>query len=356
MMFYATIIIVVLFLLFFPYIHVGGNYYRGLLIIYYKYYLTSSGFIKLTPDIPILKIVRWANPFTFRHIERDYAKDSRYIYAGGHRLDNSDPKTFRRIDAPVINEKSRERYYIDKNTVRCGEVLQMKILQKEQPPENFDTETFEPLGAGFVRDKTGVYYSTASSSDNFFEKNRYQRNARIISINCPLEIVDAKTFVIFELSSIRCRARDKNFIYEIGHFRYQNGVHLKRDGVLEIIEVLSDEPFEDLGARYYKTSRGIFFSDKQISEVDSQTFEVIAVNWNKYWYPYAKDKNHVYYLSRKLKDADPKTFQIIETSPFLAFDKANRYIQGNKISDYDDSIAQSKNSEFEQTYKKWKES
>lgn len=174
-MLYTTLItIAALFLLFFPFIPIGGDYYRSLLVIYHRYdFPILEGSWIFSTDIPMLEIVRGADPFTFKHIEADYAKDKRYVYTG-QRLDNSDPQTFRGIDAPFKSEGNKERYYVDKNSVRWGEVLQMKVISKGKPAENFDTETFEPLGGHFIRDKTGVYFS-GGTSGNISEKNRYDR-------------------------------------------------------------------------------------------------------------------------------------------------------------------------------------
>lgn len=215
-MLYTIIIFAALFLLFFPFIPIGGDYYRSLLVIYHRYDLPilEGGWI-FSIHIPMLEIVHGADPFTFKYIEADYAKDKRYVYTG-QRLDNSDPQTFRVIDAPFKSEENKERYYVDKNSVRWGEVLQMKVVSEGKPAENFDAETFKPLGGHFIRDKTGVYFH-GGGAENMSEKNRYDRYESRVDVYCRLKDIDAESFSITTLTSKKCCAKDKNFIYRVNH-------------------------------------------------------------------------------------------------------------------------------------------
>jgi hypothetical protein len=363
-MVYLAITIALFLLLFVPFIPVGGNYYRGLLIIYYKDYLdTGGGFIRLMPDIPYLRIVRWANPIWFRYVFDDYARDHRFVYSEGYRLEGSDPETFRRIATPISivkpfsDKRYLDYYYVDHSTVRHGHCLQVKVAPGGQGPKNFDAESFDPLGGGFVRDKTGVYYFTAGTYDNFqeqlVEQLPYTKYKRLIFLHRPVEIVDPETFHITKLSNVKCEAEDKNFVYEIRHYTYGGATKKSPDGVLEIVGAINGDGFRDLGCRYYQTNTGLFFSERRLAGADKNSFEVIAVTYNRYCYPYARDKNHVYFMSKVLKDADPSTFQVVATAPFCAFDHSNRYVQGNKISELPSSRAAHENKVFEEAYEKW---
>gem|GEM_PF-4180176 len=155
-LFYVLVVLLIFFLFFFPFIHVGGNYYRGMLLIWHKYTVVNSNWI-MSSSFNWLEIVWWADPLTFTYIEAGYAKDRNYVYTG-QRLDNSDPNTFRVVPPLFSRSNQVVNYYVDKNTVRWGEVLLMKIGRSGDEPENFDSGTFVPIGADFIGDKTGVYY------------------------------------------------------------------------------------------------------------------------------------------------------------------------------------------------------
>lgn len=359
-MIYLGIVIVLLIVLFVPFIPLGGNYYRSLLLIYYKDYLDSGGgFINFFPDIPYLRIVQKANPIWFRYISGDYARDHRYVYVEGYHIEGSDPITFRSIASPFSiakpfsEERYVEYYYADRNTVRKGSCLMMKVSRIGRAPENFDAETFRTLGGGYVRDKTGVYFFTSGSHKDLSEKLHGAKYERSIFLYEPVEIVDPETFHLTELSSLKCMAKDRNFVFNLRGFSYGSATKISRDGILEIVDVVEASDFQDLRCRYYRTDMGIFFSEKRLSDADEASFEVIAVSYNRHCYPYAKDKNLVYFMSRTLIEADPRTFQIVETSPYYSFDSKRRFSQGNDISSFSKPHAESENIQFEEAYRKW---
>jgi hypothetical protein len=152
---------------------------------------------------------------------------------------------------------------------------------------------------------------------------------------------------------MKCLAEDKNFVFNLISFTYGGGTTIPRDGILEIVNVHDAQGFLDLGSRYYLTETGIYFSEKQLSDADKDSFEVIAVTYNRHCYRYAKDKKSVYYNSKILHGADPRTFQIIGTSPYYSFDSKHRYSQGNDISELSESLAKNENIKFEEAYRKW---
>ncbi|HCA59444.1 MAG TPA: hypothetical protein DEP46_15855, partial [Blastocatellia bacterium] len=169
-----------------------------------------------------------------------------------------------------------------------------------------------------------------------------------------LEIVDASTFHLTELTSMKCSAIDKNFEYNVRQFTYGCMHKQAVDGVLEITNFHGQCEFNDLGSRYYSVDGKVYFSEKRLYEADADTFEVISVQYNRHTYRYAKDSRSVYFMARKLKNADPKTFQIIPTSPYYSFDRERRYSQGNNIADFGPSFARSENEKFEEAFVKWK--
>lgn len=354
-MIYGALIFVALFILFVPFIRLGGGYYRSLLFIFCKDYIyCGGGWIRLFPDIPYLRLVKWANPIWFRYVAGGYGRDQRYVYVEGHGIEGSDPRTFRQIGTAFKEGQDREYYYADSRTVRRGSVLLMKVPDDGQTPVNFDTGSFQPLGAGFVRDNTGVYHLSGRSHEQLSEWLRHARSAQVIFLAEKVEIVDPPTFRVTHLSRMRCTAADENFTYNILSFNYRGSIEVARDGVLEIADVVGEKSFRDLGCRYYLTSFGVFFSEKRLLDADADSFQVIAVEYNRHCYPYAKDKNRVYFRSKLLDGADPETFQIIATAPFYSFDAQNRYSQGNLISALAEPLAQSEQSNFEQAYDSWK--
>lgn len=323
---YLLFFLIVSFFLFFPFIHIGGPYYRGLILIWNQYSLkgrSGGGFIDLTPDINWYEIVWRADPFTFRHLDGRYAIDRNHIYAGG-RLIPMDVKTFR----PLGNG-----FCGDKNNVLMVESLIKKKIDSESEFEAFDSETFQFIGANFVKDKTGIYYLTPQT---YFEPkiNLNSEFATQVYVFRRVEIADFETFTHVK----KCIFKDKNFLYKsnmcgsISDKGISIGGNVSGAGTLEIIQPLEADFFQPLGCYFYITRKGIYWSDKEIRKADVDTFQIFEKekgNDCKFNF-YAKDKNFVYYQNFVVEDADPETFKIIGVNGYQGEDKNFKYDLGRK--------------------------
>ncbi len=205
-----SIILVVSFLLCFPFWHVGGNYYRGLLLIY-DIRKASGGFLPAPDFLKEVTLVKWADPTSFEYVGDNYAKDRFSVYSQ-YRLDGFDPKTFRPIQAAITGEI----FYADKNNLRTYSNLILKqIPNNAGEADSFDMETLQLLGAYIFKDKNGVYVfsKTASFSEDMHQSGGWgDRNVDLFVANKEL---DTKTFSITSCDETYCYASDKNNKYQI---------------------------------------------------------------------------------------------------------------------------------------------
>jgi DKNYY family len=224
----TSIIFVVSFLLFFPFRHVGGHYYRGLLLIYDIRPKTSSG--NFLPPLPFEKeitLLWWADPTSFEYFAGDYAKDRFSVY-NQYRLDGFDPDTFRQLQAPFTGEL----YYGDKSNARLYDFLILKDIspnEREDRGEGFDMESFEILGANLIKDKNGVYsFSKTSWSLNESMHQPGGYDDRIINLFKKHENLDAETFKVNTCDKKNCWATDKNNKYILNRTISERIVNIKK--------------------------------------------------------------------------------------------------------------------------------
>lgn len=263
---FSVIICVGLFL---PFKHLGGNYYRGLLLIWHKSRISfDGGFIPWSSSRTNFEIVWWADPFTFKHLDGSYAVDRNYIYFEKQPVIKADLKTFRVLG---------NGYYGDKNDVRWHGWLIRKKQALDQPSESFDADTFQPFNEKRVKDKTGIYQKTGLT-----EKEDETWSA-----------------IIFLLE------KDPPFLNS--HYYY------------------------GLDCGYINSDQGIMWHEKYVEEADAESFEVFAKGQGHECKDghYARDKNRIYHKDKEVKDADPASFRLLGKG--LAIDKNNRYKEGVKI-------------------------
>jgi hypothetical protein len=294
--------------------HVGGDYYRDSSHIYVKV-KTSDDFLFSGPVSYTFERVVGADPGSFVALDEGYAKDKNYVYSG-QRLDNVDVRTFEPIG---------KGFYRDKHNVRHGGVLQLRRSSPRSKPVSFDPYSFERLGCGFVRDRTGVYINK-ELGDEISEHNKYHKYDLMVMVLDRIDIVDAKTFeVVRQRGSSGCEAKDRYFLY---HTTYQGESDGQFPHRVDIVGTLGGAKFERLGGDFIATDRGVFWVDRAIEFADVKTFEVLVKTRSKECRSgaYAKDRAHAYYQNRVIEGADPQTFQVLDGvwSCLYAFDKNNR--------------------------------
>lgn len=88
---------------------------------------------------------------------------------------------------------------------------------------------------------------------------------------------------------------------------------------------------------YYKSNNKIYYKNKEIKNVDFDTFEILDLD-------YSKDINHVYLKGKKFKGADPKTFEVLKCpvksmikmyDTYYAKDKNNLYYMNKIVKGYE---------------------
>ena len=219
-----SLIFVVSFLLFFPFWHVGGTYYRGLLLIYdIRQKASSGGFLPPFPFEKEITLLKWADPTSFEYIGDSYAKDHFSVYSQ-YRLDGFDPKTFNTIQAPITGEY----FYADKYNLRSYSILILKQISangEEDRAEKFDMESFQLLGANIVKDKNGIYSFSKTSWSLYENMNQPDgSNDRVTNLFKKHEELDAQTFKIDFCDEKICQAGDKNNDYVFNHYKtYDSG-------------------------------------------------------------------------------------------------------------------------------------
>jgi len=321
-----------------------------------------------------------------------YAKDSMHVYADGILLEDADPNTFKFNNSNVgsgIDGNLPARYYAqDKNRVFIN---QTRLLNSD--PATFvdvgsrqygyskdknnvyfsdkiitgaDPATFQYLVDGiYFRDKNFVYYKntifknadtgtfTVLSTDQrkisyAYDKSYYYKNNAIIGNRNSQDFrVLNKTYL---LNKNHLLWRDKDIlINDPLNLEYVAAGYLK-DGVsvysaemdpIGIIDGVSPNRFKiysssksDYGSDYFVqkgdaiTAVYGFYgvNEEKLENVDVDTFQLIS-------WPYAKDKQSVFLVSKKIEGADPLTFKLTSgvLSEQYALDKSSVYFGSKKL-------------------------
>lgn len=230
-MFVVIIVLAVFFLLFFPFWHVGGHYYRGVILIYDIRPKSGGGFLPPLPFEKDVTLLKWADPTSFEYVGDSYAKDRFYVYSK-YRLEGFDSNTFRPIQAPITGE----RFYTDKNNVRIYDTLVLKLIagdslvdSKNIVTDKFDIESFQLLGASLIKDKNGIYthFSSAPFTEDMHSNGWDNRTIELFKKQGELDI---ETFKVDFCNDRVCQASDKNGNYIINLIGSSRFAKIKKIG------------------------------------------------------------------------------------------------------------------------------
>lgn len=152
-------------------------------------------------------------------------------------------------------------------------------------------------------------------------------------IYCGTEVVPTTDVKTFRASGQGIYAKDKNHVY----------ICNLAIGILEGADPASftvlSKNTEALGSiytndfPYAKDKNYVYFSGEIMADADPSTFELLSSEYSLF--AYAKDKNRVYYFGKALTSADLSTFTIISSSGEYAKDKDNVYYSGDIVADAD---------------------
>lgn len=115
------------------------------------------------------------------------------------------------------------------------------------------------------------------------------------------------------------------------------------------IKGANPKTFEILNKHYVKDKDRFYVCDwfgteisnistrcEKIKDVDSETFEVIDVEYNNY---YAKDKNHVYFYGSIIEGADSQSFKNFDIYSAIDKEKVDSVLDKYDVSDINSSYA-----------------
>ena len=203
-------------------------------------------------------------PF-FINREAFYEREGDRIFYGKKELVGVDIKEVEQLGYKVIKDSSHVYYK--------GEILEWA-----------DRATFELIREPFYMDKNGIYYETS----NFFSKNK------IVPLTGEY---DAATF--HQIANYYYK--DKNNLYHLEINILDGRKEPLRKVIVPELDIAT---FETVDSYYwYRDKNKVYFSTwdelRPCNEIDRNTFVVLSLE-------VAKDKNHVYYLTRDLESEDKK--------------------------------------------------
>lgn len=316
-----------------------------------------------------LKLVKGADPYTFRLLEKnryriDYGIDKNQIYFFEKPIKGSDPNSFKIINCGIEGGYAKDKnhlYFCERKIenvtpkkIKCkmdflitqdavifnGKKLDIdidtyeilwflikdknKIINSETDEvlDYLDKDTFKFLEQGYARDKNNIYYSS---------------HYKLI----PLENCDKKTFEVITTKIKGNFSLDKNQIFYNGisigigenlkkitfhrHFIIGKDIFYKRGQKLYKLQNLNPKETVLLGKgdseeEFIRDKNTIYYQNQIMDNVDIDTFKLID-NSNVYF----KDKKNIYFLNKRIEAADIKTFTLFCKGTYYAKDKKNIY-------------------------------
>ncbi len=316
-----------------------------------------------------IKITK-ADKKTFQVIKDPYAKDKNFVYYKGRIIKRADPNRF--IIFSDNNNYAKDKYlvYYQGEKIENSDVATFNVFEKNpsyatdksfvyykgKKIDGSDGKSLVEINDNYLKDKNLVYHQTgflnivsgAEPASFVALKNNYGKDNNNAYNRADLIVknIDSETFEI--LGDGRHYAKDKNFVYSLSNCDHNckliesadptsfmvigNGYAKDKDFVYYYGKFISvdTESFEILEAGYTEDKDFIYYERSPIENGgDPQSFKVL----DEYW-PYAKDKNFVYYGEKIIRDADIKSFEVIERTT-RAKDKNHVYEFGKIIEGAD---------------------
>jgi len=268
----------------------ASGFYRGFDGIYRKE--TCASLLSGGPGcrylglLPVYLPVKGADPFTFRSVDKLWAKDRSRMYCGFAGYD-MDPGTFRALGAG---------YFADDRQVRRSCMLLQRRRVGHTSFENFDPATFEVLPCGYLKDATGVYVKGHGGlMETTLEGGFMVSSAFVPVTNRPEEL-------------------DINHACEVAGLRM-------------------------LGCGFGRLGTSIVFTSSQaegkyalVEGANADRFELLANPPGAHcgYAQWGTDGESVWWGTWRIEGADPETFKEVPgiADRFLACDRRRRYEQG----------------------------
>lgn len=189
-------------------------------------------------------------------------------------------------------------FYAEGNRVRRGCTLLAQRPLRERPPVPFSPESFKPLGCGFVRQGTSLYWHQPVTPADTQAELAGER----VDVLSRLDLADAATFEVGE----ECRPHDARFLY----------LQLTDQPSLPaFVAVPRDEGagYEELGCGFVRYSGRVFFGTRVVEGAHAPSFTSVQGRL-----PleecgeglYGKDQSRVWWQHEPLRAANAKVFRV----------------------------------------------
>ncbi|HZH15122.1 MAG TPA: hypothetical protein VE057_12280 [Archangium sp.] len=189
-------------------------------------------------------------------------------------------------------------FYAEGNRVRRGCTLLLQRPVKNRPPVPFAPDSFRPIGCGFFRYATSVYWGRPLSDDDHVNEPGGQR----ADVLTRMDLADAETFEV----DADCRPRDARFFYLN---------HTERPELPAFVAVPrgDGQGYEELGCGFVRYEGRVFFGARLVEGVHPASFTPVL---GRLPYlecgagMYGKDKSKVWWQHQLLRGAKARTFRI----------------------------------------------
>ncbi|MBM7112472.1 hypothetical protein [Archangium primigenium] len=164
---------------------------------------------------------------------------------------------------------------------------------KNRPPLPFATDTFKPLGCGFVRSSTGIYWDKPLDDQDTVD------GADVLT---RLDLVDAATFEV----DADCRPRDARFLYLN---------HTAKPALPSFVAVPrgSGQGYDELGCGFVRTEGRVYFGVLLVEGAQAPAFTSVqgrlpAEECGEGLY--GKDRQRVWWRQYLVKGAPARLFRV----------------------------------------------
>lgn len=190
-------------------------------------------------------------------------------------------------------------FYADgKNRVRRGCTLLLQRPLKNRPPVPFAPDSFRPIGCGFFRYATSIYWSRPLSGDEHVNEPTGQR----ADVLTRMDLADAQTFEV----DADCRPRDARFYYLD---------HTERPELPAFVAVPrgDGQGYEELGCGFVRYEGRVFFGARLVEGVHAPSFTPVLGRLPYFECGagmYGKDRSKVWWQHEPLRGARARRFRV----------------------------------------------
>jgi len=189
-------------------------------------------------------------------------------------------------------------FYADGYRVRRGCTLILQRPLKNRPPVPFTPDSFRPLGCGFFRYASSIYWGLPLASEDSVK----EPNGQPAEVLSRLDLADAQTFEV----DAECRPRDVRFFYLN---------HASSPGLPAFVAVPrgDGQGYEELGCGFVRFEGRIYFGARSLDGVHVPSFSPVL---GRLPYSecggamYGKDRAKVWWQHLLVRGAKARSFRV----------------------------------------------